>query len=247
MNATIDYTSVNQHPSSDILASFAAYQLSEDTQILVQEHLATCDDCAGSANIALRAFGLIDQWDARAHGTAYRWDRLRAALEAASRQPALAAWRDRLTHWSEQWVGQAQGIVQVVFEGTSSAARIVTDGMQDLVRPGPAWQFALVPTARPILGSGRRRGQVPPVVVKASGEGTTVAQVAASGGRGEVEVQLSGLPIGVQPPLVMLVPSDHEGEPRLALPACLPDGDTWLARFSGLEPGDYLVAFEPLT
>jgi hypothetical protein len=67
-----------------------------------------------------------------------------------------------------------------------------------------------------------------------------------SGERGEVVVRRDDLPAGVEPPLVMLVPADGAGEPRLALPERTAEGETWIARFEGLGPGDYLIAFEPL-
>src|SRR6266536_2534877 len=101
MNATTDHTTTNQHPSPDTLASFATYALSEDDQLTVQEHLADCDECAGSANIALRASGLLDRWNAQTHRAANIRGIVEASLELASEQPALAAFRARLTRWSE--------------------------------------------------------------------------------------------------------------------------------------------------
>jgi hypothetical protein len=44
---------------------------------------------------------------------------------------------------------------------------------------------------------------------------------------------------------VLLLPASDDAEPRLAFPAASPGSDGWIARFEGLGPGEYLVAFEP--
>ena len=239
-------TIIHRHLSPDTLASYFTHGLTDDEQLGVEEHLADCDTCTGSARVAFAAAGLIDRWTAETHGQAALQGVLAHALASTRQQPALAAMRHRLTRWAERWAGQAEAALRVMLEAPGTAARVLTDGMQDLARPGAAWQFAAAPAAIPTRGLAMRRAALQPIVVSAGGDGAPRARVAVSGERGEVAVRLDDVPAGVEPPLVLLVPSDGAGEPQVALPARQPDGDAWIARFEKLAAGDYLVAFEPL-
>jgi len=246
MPTQMDETTMNGHYSPETLASYALQELPEDKQLDVQEHLADCDRCAGSVHLAIRASGLVDRWTAQTHGAAALQGVLVHALDVVRAQPALAAWRDRLTAWAERWAGQAEATLRIVLDAPGTAARVLTEGMQELARPGASWQFAPAPAAIPTRGAGRRRAAGQTVVVSADGDGTPSARVAVSGERREVVVRLDDLPASRLAPLVLLIPADHAGDPRLALPQRSPDDDAWIARFEGLEPGDYLIAFEPL-
>jgi hypothetical protein len=246
MHERTNHATMNDHLSPDTLASYFTHGLSDAEQSGVEEHLADCDTCIGSARTTFAASGLIDRWTADVHGQAVLQGVLVQALAASRQQPSLAAWRERLAQWAERWVGQAEAAVRIMLEAPGSAARVLTDGMEGLARPGASWQFAPVPTAMPTRGPAGRRATSQPVIVSAGGDGTPSARVSVSGQRGEVAVRLDDLPAGQEPPLVLLVPTDRGGEPRLTLPVRQPDADFWIARFEKLEPGDYLVAFEPL-
>lgn len=238
------------HLSPDLLASYFTQGLSEDDRLGVEEHLADCDTCIEAGRTAFSASGLIDSWTPEIHGEAALQAVLSQALATTRTLPSLSAWANRLARWTEQWAGRAEATVRVVLEAPAQSAKILTEGMQDLARPGAAWQFAPAPSAMPVRGpapsAARRLAASQPVIVTAGGDGVPNARLAVSGERGEVVVRLDDLPAGVEPPLVLLVSADGSGEPRLALPERAPDGAAWIARFEGLGPGDYLVAFEPL-
>jgi hypothetical protein len=64
-------------------------------------------------------------------------------------------------------------------------------------------------------------------------------------------VRLDDVPLGSEPPLVLLVRTDRGDSetlatPRVAAPEPSAGSDAWIARFDGLRPGRYLIVFEPL-
>jgi hypothetical protein len=87
--------------------------------------------------------------------------------------------------------------------------------------------------------------------VAAGGPDGPTARVAVSGARGEIVVRLDDVQPGLQPPLVLVIPTGlgqvgPAHEPRLGTPEPSPGSDGWIARFGGMGPGDYLIVFEPL-
>lgn len=250
MNERQDAFTMNAHLSPDTIAGYFSDTLPLDDQVRVEEHVAGCDDCALAAQGALAAGTVVDQWSATAHGRAASGDLLAEALATASARSTVAAVRQRLAAWAEQWAGQAEAALRIVLEAPGQAARVIAESAPDLARPGTAWQLAAAPAPTPIRGSARRTPPPQPIVVTAGGPNGPTASVAVSGERGEVVVRLDDVPSGAEPPLVLLIPTGPgqpgaQREPILGTPQPSPGSEAWIARFAGLGPGSYLVVFEP--
>ena len=238
------------HLSPQTIASYFEDTLSDAALFEVEEHVSGCDACALASQQALALGDVVDQWTARAHGQAAVRSVLVQGLSLARVRATVAALQDRVAAWERRWNGQAEAALRVVMDAPGQAARVLTDGLEELARPSASWQFAPAPAAIPTRGAARR-GAPQPIVVTAGNPGGPSARVAVSGERGEVAVRIDGVPAGSEPPLVLLVPIDRgpapvAAEPRLAVPEPSPGSDAWIARFDGLGPGDYLIAFEPL-
>lgn len=252
MNERLDAFTMQAHLSPDTIAGYFSDTLSLDDQMLVEEHVAGCDDCALAAQGALALGTVVDQWSATAHGQAATRAMLAEALATAGARSTVAAVRQRLAAWAEQWAGQAEAALRIVLEAPGQAARVIAESASDLAQPGTAFRLAAAaPAPAPIRGSARRTPPPRPIVVTAGGPDGPTASVAVSGDRGEVVVRLDDVPRGAEPPLVLLIPTGpaHSGvqrEPVLGTPQPSPGSEAWIARFEGLGPGSYLVVFEPL-
>jgi hypothetical protein len=210
MNERLDADAMNAHLSPDTIAEYFSDTLSLDDRVLVAEHVADCDACAIAAQGVLAAGAVVDRWTARAHGQAATRLLLAEALEAARARTTVAAVRERLAAWAEQWAGQAEAALKVVLEAPGRAARVIAEESASLGAAGSGWQLAMPPAPVPTRGtSGRaaRRGPPQPVVVTAGGPNGPTARVAVSGDRGEIVVRLDDVPRGEEPPLVLLVPT----------------------------------------
>ena len=210
MNERLETDAMNAHLSQDTIAEYFSDTLSLDDRVLVAEHVADCDACAIAAQGVLAAGTIVDQWTARAHGEAATRVLLAEALEAARARSTVAAVRERLAAWAEQWTGQAEAALKIVLEAPGQAARIIAEESAGFGRSDSGWQLAMAPAPVPTRGaSGRaaRRGPPQPVVVTAGSPGGPTARVAVSGDRGEIVVRLDDVPRGEEPPLVLLVPT----------------------------------------
>lgn len=234
------------HLTPETLADYFAQALSNEQELQIEDHLADCETCIDTGRLAFTVSNVFDLWTARAHGQAELRAVLQHALGVASQQTAVAAWRQRLARWADEWAGQAEAAVRIVLEAPGQAAKVLMDGMDELARPGSAWALTAAPAPIPTRGAGRARSSAP-IVVTTGGAGGPSARVSVSGERGEIAVRLDGVAPGTEPPLVLLVPTNLDAAPRLGVPELSPGlGDAWIARFTGVGTGDYLVAFEPL-
>lgn len=229
------------HISSEDLASYVDGSLSEDREGILGEHLAECVECTERA-WQMRAMSMVwDQWTAWTHGQAHLRTVFNEALQTAALQEASASWRDRLARWQDRWAGKAEAAVRVVMEAPEKASRIVTEGLEALVRPEGGWQFAPAP------GAIRAAGPRPSAPVKeAVAAGPPAASVRVYDVSRGVDVWLRGLSDATTPPLVLLVPLGGAAAPQVRAPEQFSPGE-YLARFQNLPTGDYLVAFEPAT
>lgn len=169
---------------------------------------------------------------------------LTGALHEAQARRENAAWRERLEQWQAHWAGRAEAAVRVVIEAPGKAAYIVTEGLEALVRPGGIWQFTTAPAQVRDPRSRERATPAPSPV--AWTHGRPQAQVAVRGEPREVEVRVYDWPSEEVPPLVLLVATQARVEPLIKEPERQPQLAYLIARFEGVVPGDYVVAFEPL-
>jgi hypothetical protein len=229
------------HIAPEELTDYFATLLSEDREEEIEEHLADCTQCTEEAR-QLHAFTSIwNRWTARAHGEAYQRVLLARALQQVQARVQNPGWRRRLAQWRQDLASSAGAAIRIALKAGEDVSRIVTERLEALVSP------PLQPA--PTYGTVRTRG------VRTRGTSaarTTVpltpenpqARVELRGEHGEVEVCVEQLPPRQPSPLVLLIPTTTEGEPRIQELQRQENG-AYVARFEGVEPGDYLVAFEP--
>ncbi|GEM_PF-1404066 len=230
----------------DDLVGYFEGMLSEDRRGLIETHFADCDACTELARRWHTFSEVFDSWTVRAHGEAYLGAAVERAIQKAQEQERVPALRERLTRWREDWRSRAEAAVRVIFESPGKAARVVTEGLETVIRPGGLWQFDLAPASVKVLGATRTRGHRKAAPTVALAQGTSQARVAVTSAISEIEVRVDEWPAGQDPPLVLLVPTQEEGAPRVQEPKRLPGTQSLIARFENVEAGDYLVAFEPL-
>jgi hypothetical protein len=227
------------HPDVDKLADYFASKLSEASKDSLEQHFAECGDCCRIARRVYSSSLLLERWFS---GKQPETD-LNAVL--ARNLDALASanvvWRERLRKWTENWAGRAEGAVRMVMGSSSNAASIATDGLTELLRPGARWQFALEPIGAPI------RGQTPPQSISVAATiGSPRARVAVSAEARELEVRIDELSEGLDVPLVLLIPLSQDLEPQVKELSRSAGVSYCIARFEDLQPGQYLVALEPM-
>lgn len=243
---------MSPHVTRQDLVAYFVGELQEDQESPIEEHLAVCDDCTSHARQLyaaqekqLHSFARVwNRWTAEEHGRAHQVAVLDAALQAAaSHNPQ---WGERFHQWRERWAGKAEAAVRVVMEAQETASRIITEGLETLTRPGGMWQFALQPTPVPVVGTVRTRGQTAPSpVAVALAPGDLQARVAVSGEK-EISVRVDEWPPGQTPPLVLLISTTEKSEPQVKELERTRGATYLITRFENVEPGDYVVAFEPL-
>ena len=132
----------------------------------------------------------------------------------------------------------------MAIKASGGAAEIVTEGLNELLRAGGRWQFAL--DSEVALASTRLRARSRRSVISvAIAPGSPQARIAVIGGLREIEVRIDDFPPDVKPPLVILASMTEKTEPRLA--ELCPAGTThWIATFEDVALGEYLVVFEPI-
>jgi hypothetical protein len=240
--------SPDNHLSIEALLDYSANLLSESRQCEIDEHLAECGDCTEQVRGYLETAAVIRKWNAGAHGMAFWSARLSSAIEQLESRPQPAVLRERLGQWRQRWTGQAEGVVRLVVEVPGHISRIVTDGMESLLRPGAGWVFAPVPVARPVRGAGSARLEGPSAPERArvvAACGHVRVRIAVDDAAGEVVVRVDGMP-GVAPaPLVVLLPQDPGTAPLIGEPVEVPGAAYRIVRFTDTTPGQYLVVLEP--
>jgi hypothetical protein len=213
-----------------------------EKQDLVEQHLAVCDACTELGRQVYASTLLIDRWSkGGGHSKLARqilYPALLTLIERTS-DPALV---ERLRNWANVWSGMAEGALRMTIEASTKASRIITEGMEDFLVPGARWQFALATAHTPVRGESDVQ-----TVSLALAPGTPQARVAVSGESGEVEVRVDHLSSDQQAPLVILTSVAKGFEPQVNELRRAPETVYWIARFDGLEPGEYVVALEPMT
>jgi anti-sigma factor RsiW len=238
----------DDHLSPDRLLDYFDQRLGEADEVAVEEHLADCARCARAARAALADAPRWQSWTAAAHGAAHLRAVVQRSLAAARAQSPRAAWRGRLDRWADEWGGMAEAAVRAILG--AGPARLVTNDLGGLLRPGATWHFA-PPVAAPVRGDpyfqSRSRQYSDQRWYGRSTETSTTTEprtrvVVAPGPELDLRVDLMA---GVDAPLVALVPLDPVGPALVAEPEWRPELPYRSARFTGLSPGEYLVVFEP--
>ena len=232
----------NIHLEPEELADYFAGILPEDWENRIEIHFAWCAECTSQARRFQTFTQMWNRWTAPAHGEAYWGMALTKALQATAQ--THPHWRERLQRWRTHWAGKAEAAVRVVMAEPGMVSHLVTEGLEVVVRAGGRWRFAPDPGVVPIRGTAvPGRGDLTPLIALAPGKPR--ARVAVSGDA-EVSIRVDEWPPGPLPPLVLWLPTSGKGQPQVkALER--PRGVPYLsARFADIDPGEYLVAFEPL-
>jgi len=249
------------HITLEELAYYFGTSLPEERESVIEEHLAECGQCTGLARQIHTLSFAWNRWTARTHGEAYQRvvltqhdpavpievavehgpadlrTVLAGALETMREHVENPDWQRRLESW--RGARRAEAAVRLIMEAPGKAPRIVTEGLEALLYPEGGWRFALA--SWPVGARGvRARGTAPSREMDRS-----QVRAAVSDKSGEVMVYVDKLPLGQHLPLILLIPTRTWGEPKVKLLE-RQDRGGYLASFEGVEPGDYLVAFEPL-
>jgi hypothetical protein len=205
----------------------------------VQAHVAACENCAELVGSVSRVYLLVDNCTAARGAELTSKLAVAIALAEAPRRTERRDWAEALIRWGGEVAaaGQAALGLRVVSprEGSFSFSNLA----QGILAPG-GWEF--VPG---VMAAG---GEIRVAAIRGVPR-ATVELRATEGGRGE---EASALVVTVPPDaapeirgrLVLLAPRDR---PELAEVRQLTqeaDG-SWSARFTGLQPGSYVVLIEP--
>lgn len=232
------------HIPPEELADYFDAALSEGWESEIEEHLAECTTCTEEAR-RLHTFSRVwDHWTARAHGEAYQQALLVGALQQAQEDVENHGWRERLSQWRQDVVNKASTALHRVVQASESASQLVTEGLDALGRTLETLQPAPVPVRVRTRG-GRVRGAVAsPTTVLLTPE-IPQTRITVGGERRAVVVRVDGYPAPHRPPLVLLIPMHEDRKPQVQ-ESQKPLREAYLmAQFRAVEPGDYLVIFEP--
>jgi len=231
--------SATAHLSPEEIADYFQGLLTEEREQAVEAHLGDCTGCVARAQQYHRFVALWEQWTPEAHGAAHLLARAQQALAEA--QSARGEWGERLARWADRWRGRAEAVVRVVMEAPEQASRLVTEGLEPLLREGATRRFALLP--EPIRVRGAEGVEVFATIAIAPG--SPEVRVTVDGEQREVVALVTPSAAGRAAPLVMLIPDDPAAEVRIGEPRPEVGSPELVARFEHLPKGGYVVALEP--
>lgn len=244
------------HLTQEQKLAYISGRLDEEVSFAVDEHLATCSQCAGSIR-ALRILRhdfdriwdrIWDGWTAKAHGQAYREARLAAALiKAAEKTAQTPALRKRIQRWlgrvREGVEAAAEAALHLVLDSPRKTAQVISEGMEELRRAGSRWQFEPVPSVATEGPFGGPEEAAPSkIAVKAEGPPWFQVNVDVQAGKVSVLLELQEEPW----PLLLLQPTRADQDPIIGEFRRPEEMDFLLAEFEGVPEGEYLLLMEPL-
>lgn len=232
------------HPDIEQLVAYFAGGLSDHEEETVERHVAQCSACAELSGRCLAATEVLNSWSAAAHGAAVQRRLLTEALQRAEGEEKDPALRLRLRRWREQWAGRAQAALQAVIEASGVVAR----GMDGLTRRGSDWSFGLETAVAGTWGEAADEGSEAILVSSKLSTDQPRALIEIRGVAGDIVVRIDNLRLGSTPPLVVLI-TLKAGDAlvtRVAEVRPQPGSQAGIARFTQVEAGSYIVAFEPL-
>ena len=225
------------HLTKGTFKSYLNLHLAKEMLMEVEEHLAECADCSSKVRKGKLLQFAWNTLTAEAHGQAYWQARLEGSLNEAVSSPDYVSYRERIREWVSCWQNKAEAVLGLVFEAASEKTQILTQGWESLIRPDSKLGFAF--SSMPIRGI--EKG---PITVETSGKFN--AKVTADSQKGIVTVLFRKLGVGDKPPLVMLIPESKGKKPLLAEPEQSPGSKQFIAQFSAVPSGKYLLVFEPI-
>jgi hypothetical protein len=244
------------HPELDEILDYFESAPGEETsereaaEEALERHFAECDECAAIARRVHVSRKLLDAWSLPKRGSLEASNpTLARSLANLIERTASTEWRQRLRVWADKWSGMGEGAVRMVLEGPNRAARIITDGLDDFLRTGALWKFALEPvvltSVRGRDAADRGKPSKAPNISVAVARGASSARIAITSDVGQVEVRVDDLPPDTKAPLVLLVPTTGEHAAQVMELQCPEGSSHWEAVFEHLQAGEYLVLFEP--
>jgi len=236
--------------TAEELVDYFDRRLEAEPERRLEEHLAACEDCGSLAREVYALSMKWDQWTARSHADASAAEAgsLRALLDRALGRIRGALSKEQL----ERWKGGAEGAVKVVISEAANVTRIVTEGLETLLRPAARWQFIPVEASSRGVGPSARGkpGGVTQVETPEPGPGRMRARVGMDAAAGKITVSVEKYPADRNYPVVLLVPISEGAEPESGKWKSVPDPESktvnLYAEFSRRKPGEYFIAFEPL-
>ena len=237
------------HITTAELVDYFDKDLTDDEEDRIELHLARCEECAQRAREASARCDLWERWSARTYSEAFLREVVRNALESASgEEPEDHIWKGRLHRWRSASSGLVEGAVRVAIAAARNASQIVTEGMENLLRPGAGWQFTLQTNPVAIRGAAGGR-KAPPKTALAAGPGGSVARVKVEDHDDrarEVVISIDQFPRSHTAPIVILTSIGNRGKDKPRILQMRRQGQGLIARFKDLPAGEYLVVFEPL-
>jgi hypothetical protein len=212
----------------------------------IDEHLAECDQCVTLAR-EFQAFSDVwDSWTAKAHGEAYSRATLATAMQPAAAQGADL--RVRLQRWQAHLTAKMTAAVRMIRRDVSSAVQAAADTLDALAPPSEVWTFAFQPTPVRVRGGVVTREPGPaPAAASAATPEALAAQITVEKEAPQVEIRIELWPADQPLPLVLLIPLTDPAQSYVAELQRQPNATYLFARFENVKPGDYGVAFEPLS
>lgn len=249
-------TQTSMHVTAQELAAYFSGQLRSEQEDIFDEHFAVCKTCVREARQVraslenrFRTFATIwDSWTVNAHGEAHQRRVLASALQRTIAVPP--EWQERLQRWRERWNGAAASALRSIRDAATEVSRVVITPIEMSVPAEGEWRFALATEAPSVSGS-TRSGKVPVRGAVSTNRRVSLGAekpqecVVVNSDTGEIEVSVEGWQPGRPSSLVLLV--DLQGENSSVVQELTEErAGVAVARFTGVAPGEYLVAFEPV-
>lgn len=239
-------TRESTHTHDDELLDYFAEKLPEQHGQQLEEHLAICDVCTTRARAVYAFHDLWERWTAAAHGRAYQQELVNRALRDA--EASSTEWKKRLRQWRIRWRGLGEAALQVVMNLKAGAGEVVARGVDALNRPGSAWML------RPVLQPAFVRGDlvegqdVAEFTTTAVANNPTARVIVRAAQRSEITIRIDGIERIEDAPLALLIAVDpaREQQPRVAEAVQATGASYFLARFTDVPPGAYMIVVEPL-
>ncbi len=237
----------SEHMSFEDVVTYLDKATSDVEEEQIETHLARCDSCVERVRRAYELCRSWAGWTAETYRDALLRHLLRKALESAALegQSSLSNLKKRIDVWLKQSAGLADGVVRVVLAKSRSTSKVITDGMDGLLRPEALWHF------EPKLATGGVRGTIgsvapDPHVTAEKGNLGAHVKVEQREGSNEIVVRLDGLPEKQAPPAVLLVSIGEEKGPAFKVAELKRKAGGLIARLEDVPEGDYMLAFEPI-